>query len=414
MITSDRLSMPEERRLADRAPLTQGPEPELVIKWHDPVTQAPGYAIIDTLAQGIAFGGVRVRRNQQWVDLAALARIGTIRYQLARVPIGGARLGLNYDPEAPDVEEVLTRFLTSMRPLLESVLSVGPDLHVAAPQLDRIMETAGLPWRMEAVRRGQGWPVDRWQKYNEVLDELDGEGNTLRDVQVALSAVHATMEMGEFLFKRAQTVAVLGAGPFGTHIARLAAKMGATVVGVGSSSAGVYSAGGLNPAVLESGARISLSLDPSHMFITLDEFYSLPVDALILASNDAVTIDNVGRIRASLVVEAAARSVSPHAEKVLVTRGTPVLPSFAVTTGAILAADAIFRGEVTTADEARRQIGVNVRATVRDLARLSSTLRIPVREAGMRVAFHRHDITVEPPLAEVPLYSVAEEPPEFL
>jgi glutamate dehydrogenase (NAD(P)+) len=405
--------MADERRLADRALLTQGPEPELVITWRDPVTQATAYAVIDTLSLGVAFGGVRVRKNQQWQDLAILARIGTIRYQLARVPIGGARLGINYDPESPDVDELIGRFLSALRPLLSTVLSIGPDLHVPAPQLDRVIERNALPWRMEAVRRSQGWSMDRWQKYNDVLDEVDADGNTTRDVQVALSAVYATLEMGDFLFQRKQTIAVLGAGPFGTTIARLAARAGAIVVGVGSANAGVYAAGGLNPAVLETGARISMSLDPSHMFITLDEFYSLPVDALILASNEAVTIDNVGRLRAGLIVEAAARSVSPHAEKVLVARGTPVLPSFAVTTGAVLAADALFRGEVSTVDETRAYVESHVRATVRDLARLSSTLRISVRDAGVRLAFHRRDIPDLPP-AEVSMYSVVEEPPEFM
>jgi glutamate dehydrogenase (NAD(P)+) len=405
--------MTDERRLADRALLTQGPEPEVVVHWRDPITHATGFAVIDTLSQGVAFGGVRIRKNQQWTDLAVLARIGTIRYQLARVPIGGARLGINYDPEAPDVEEVLGRFLCAMRPMLQTNLSVGPDIHVPAPQLERVIERNQLPWRMESVRRSQGWSLDRWKKYNEVLDEVDADGNTLRDLQVALSAVYATMEMGEFLFQRKQTVAVLGSGPFGTQIARLAARAGAIVVGVGSTNAGVYSAGGLNPAVLESGARVSMSLDPSHMFITLDEFYSLPVDALIIASNDAVTIDNVGRLRAGLLVEAAARSVSPHAEKVLVARGTPVLPSFVVTTGAVLAADALFRNEASTVEEVRAYIETNVRATVRDLARLSSTLRISIRDSGVRLAFHRRDMPDTPP-SEVPMYSIVEESPEFM
>ncbi len=405
--------MGDERRLADRTLLTQGPEPEMVIHWRDTVTGAPGYAVIDTLAKGVSFAGVRIRKKQQWHDLASLARTGTIRYQLARVPIGGARLGIDYDPEAPDVDEVLGRFLCALRPLLATVLSVGPDLNVAAPQLDRVIEANGLPWRMEAVQRSQGWSMDRWQRYNEVLDEVDADGNTLRDTQVALSVANSTMEMGDFLFQRKQTIAVLGAGPFGTQIARLLARLGATVVGVGSASAGIYSAGGLNPSVLETGARVSLSLDPSHMFITLDEFYSLPVDALVLASNDAVTIDNVGRLRTGLVVEAAARSISSHAEKVLVARGTPVLPSFAATTGAVIAADALFSGATTTVEETRNKIETHVRSMVRDLARLSSTLRISIRDAGVRLAFHRHDLPAPQP-AEMSLYSIAEEPPEFM
>ena len=80
---------------------------------------------------------------------------------------------------------------------------------------------------------------------------------------------------------------------------------------------------------------------------------------------------------------------------------------------AVLAADALFRGILDSADATREYIGTNVRSTVRDLARLATTLRISVREAGVRLAFHRRDMPELPMAAEMALYSVAEEPPDY-
>src|SRR6185369_7744715 len=105
------------------------------------------------------------------------------------------------------------------------------------------------------------------------------------------------------------------------------------------------------------------------------------------STGDAVTVDNVGKLRASLVVEAAARSVSHNAEKVLVARGTPVLPSFAVTMGAVLIADAVLHGEVSDAKAAMPRLTEQVKTTVQEVARLAGTLRISLREAGVRLAY---------------------------
>src|SRR5579859_3108355 len=105
--------MSTERRGPERSSVVVGAEPELVIHYCDPPTQAKGYVIVDTLAAGVAYGGVRVWPRMNWTDLAALARSATVRYQLARVALGGAKLGLQYDPNAPDVDDVLGRFLSS-------------------------------------------------------------------------------------------------------------------------------------------------------------------------------------------------------------------------------------------------------------------------------------------------------------
>jgi glutamate dehydrogenase (NAD(P)+) len=404
----------DERRSIERIAYTLGSEPELVVRYHDPVCAAIGHVVIDTLATGVAFGGMRIAKNIQWTELAPIARSSTIRYQHARVGLGGARLGLDYDPRAPNLEEVLGRFLTAIRALLGSSVSIGPDLNTPAAMLERVLAQCGLPWRMQAVQQAQGWPVERWTNYQTLLAASD-EGVLLRDLQVPYSVAESVMAMGEFLFHRQQTVGVVGSGPFGLQIARLLALRGATVVAVGGSSAGVYAAGGLAPYLLNASGP-PRSLDSSHIYITCDELISMPLDVLVLASGpDVVAVENVGKVRAALVIEAAARSISRSAEMVLVARGTAVLPNFAVTMGAVLLADAVLQGQVVKPGEAREFIGHQVHATIRELARLSATLRVSLRDAGVRLAFHRWD--VPPPslmAAEPPPPPTEEEPPEVL
>jgi glutamate dehydrogenase (NAD(P)+) len=405
--------MDKDRRSAERNSVMLGAEPELVIQFYDRTTKATGFAVLDTLTHGITYGGVRVQPNVQWTDLALLARIGTIRYQLSRVGLGGARLGLDYDPTAPDFEEVMGRFLSALRPLLGSCLSLGPDLNISSQQLEKLLAENQLPTRIDAVQRHQGWPTERWALYQHLLMQKD-DGYALREYQIPYSVAQGTIAMGTYLFHRRPTVAVVGSGQFGFQIARLLHKLDAVVVAIGGASAGVYSAGGLGTQILENGLNVGMSLDATHMFITHDECYSLPVDILVLASTtDALTVSNVGKVRASLVVEAAASSVSQNAETVLVAGGKLVLPSFTVTMGGVLVADAVLQGHVTDVPDVLAYMTRNVVNTVQEITRLASTLRISVREAGVRLAFHRWDMPVPPMIPSTThVGPISEEPNE--
>lgn len=405
-----------EARSPERQNLIVGAEPELVIRYRDPLASATGHAVIDTLATGIAFGGVRVSPTLDWKHLVPLARGASMRFQLARVSIGGARLGLTYDPNAPDLDDVLGRFLSSLRSLLERSISIGPDLHVSALRLESILDRFELPWRMEAVHRHQGWPAERWYDYQHILDQRTSEDATLRDIQVPYGVAQSVIAMGDFLFRRMPSVAVVGAGPYGTQIARLLQRAGASVVAVSGSSAGIYAVEGLQPDTIRSASDMgTMSLDSAHLYITQDEVFAMPVDVMVLAGAvDSVNIDNVGRIRANLIVEAAANSITRGAEKVLVSRGAAVLPNFAVTMGAVLIADAVLHGRVHTAEDALVQVADQVGTTIHELARLSATLRISLRDAGTRLAFHRWEVLPPPPQSSLSLRHYEHEPPEEL
>ena len=360
---------------------------ELRIEYLDPVTLARGHVVIDSLSNP-AYGGVRTQKELRPDLLMTLARQRTLRYHLAHVPMVGAQLALQYDHDARDFPEVLGRFLDSIRPFLESSMSLGPDANVQPDLLEQVLQQNRLPSRMHVLQNRQGWDGERWQRYQQIIAAPFEYGETVKDVQTAYSVAYAAYTAGTQLALREMSVAVLGAGPFGMRIARYLNRMGAKVVALGDTMAAVHNANGLRKEVLEADNLVEVDVT-SAMYITGDEFVSLPVDIIIAASNeDTIAIENVGRLRCGMVVEAAPHSITADAETVLNARGIHVFPSFAATVGPVFLTDGILRSDVGTPADALAHLTRNVQTTAHEVVRLSTSLRISLREAGLRLAFH--------------------------
>lgn len=360
---------------------------QLRISYLDPTTLARGHVVIDSLANP-SYAGVRVQRQLRPELLMTLARQRSLRYNLARVPLVGAQLGLEYDPKAPDCPEVLGRFLSALRPFLQTSMSLGPDANVGDELLSRVIAHEQLPPRMHAIQARQGWPIDRWSTYQALLATEVGPNEPIKDLQTAYCAADAAHAVGAQLLRRELTVAVLGSGPYGRRIARYLDQRGVRVVALGDSVAALYNKNGLLRDILDADNLVDAD-SRSALYITGDEFFGLPVDVLIAASTeDVVEIHNVGRLRCALVIEAATHAVTADAETVLTARGIPVLPSFVATVGPVFLTDGVLRGTVVTAAEALDCLNRASRMTASEVVRLSTSLNLSLREAALRLAFH--------------------------
>lgn len=362
---------------------------QIRISYHDPVTLARGHVVIDSLSNP-SYAGVRIQKNLRPEILMTLARQRTLRYHLARVELVGAQIGLEYDPNAPDCPAVLGRFLSALRPFLETGMSLGPDVNVDHDMLTRVLESERLPPRMSSIQSKQGWPSERWDLYQAILASQVAPFGVIKEIQTAYSVADAAHSVGFQLFQRELSVAVLGAGPYGRRIASYLDLRGTRVVAIGDSVAALYNKNGLLRDVLDADNLVDAD-SRSALYITGDEFLGLPVDVLITASaEDVIEIQNVGRLRCGLVVEAATHAVTSDAETVLTARGIPVLPSFAATVGPVFLTDGVLRGEVTTEQAALDYLTRNVRMVTNELVRLSMSLHLSLREASLRIAFHHH------------------------
>jgi glutamate dehydrogenase (NAD(P)+) len=383
-----------ERRSSERQAFVLSSDPQVQLSFRDALTGARGYLVIDALVGGGAYGGVRICKKMKWTQLAPLARIGTVRYQLARVNMAGAKCGLEYDPEAPDRLQVLERFLRAIAPYLETQLSIGTDVGVTTAEVEQVLARIGLPSRMGAVQKLQGWDASAWPKYEAAMALPAGKEH-VRELQVPLYAAHATKAAADMLLPDLEKprIAVMGLGPYGLRLARGMAAQGLTVVALANSEAGYHAPSGFSEEILTH-VDEKLFLDSAiqdYELVTYHEALRVPYDILVLADGrQRLTIHDVGKVGGRLVVEAAQRAVTPRAEYVLSDRGIPVVPNFAVSLGAIIVSDGIFSGAVPPERESIESLlSARARATTLEICRLAQGTRIPLRDAGLRVAFRR-------------------------
>ncbi|MBL7900846.1 MAG: amino acid dehydrogenase [Bacteroidia bacterium] len=104
--------------------------PEIVFEWKDSETEAEGWVVINSLRGGSAGGGTRMRKGLDKREVESLAKTMEIKFTVAGPPIGGAKSGINFDPNDPRKKGVLERWYKAVYPLLKNYYGTGGDLNV--------------------------------------------------------------------------------------------------------------------------------------------------------------------------------------------------------------------------------------------------------------------------------------------
>jgi glutamate dehydrogenase/leucine dehydrogenase len=124
-------------------------------------------------------------------------------------------------------------------------------------------------------------------------------------------------------------------------------QIGVKVVAVSDSKGCIYNPEGLEYEKLSKvkmETRSVINYRPGKM-LDNKELFELPVDILIPAAlSDVITKDNVDRVKAKMVVEAANIPVRPEIEEVLRKRGVLVLPDILANAGGVISSYAEYKG----------------------------------------------------------------------
>jgi len=105
-------------------------QPEIVINWKDPETEAEGWLVINSLRGGAAGGGTRMRKGLDKHEVTSLAKTMEIKFSVSGPHIGGAKSGINFDPADPRKRGVLQRWFKAVLPVLKHYYGTGGDLNV--------------------------------------------------------------------------------------------------------------------------------------------------------------------------------------------------------------------------------------------------------------------------------------------
>ncbi len=293
-----------------------------------------GYRVQHDQSRGPFKGGLRFHPRVDMDEFVALARLMTWKCALLDLPFGGAKGGVNCDPEELSERE-LENLTKSLVVRLERL--IGPDDDIPAPDMGT--SPREMAWIVDAYAHRFGFePAAVTGKPLELggsLGRLEATGRGVAHI-TSLAAKSQGLELEN------ATVAVQGFGNVGSQTARLLASRGAHVVAVSDVNGGRYNEDGLDIDSLfrsfqDAEGPVELSeVDGSGDGISNEELLGLDVDILIPAAiGNAITADNADTIKASLIVEAANMPVDSEADSMLREREVTIVPDVLANAGGV-------------------------------------------------------------------------------
>lgn len=238
-------------------------QPEIVFNWKDPETEAEGWTVINSLRGGAAGGGTRMREGLDMNEVLSLAKTMEVKFTVSGPPIGGAKSGINFNPNDPRKKGVLERWYRAVAPLLKNYYGTGGDLNVdEIHEVIPITEDAGVWHPQEGVFNGHFKPTEA-DKINRIgqlrmgvikaieTDKFSpgvGRKYTIADMITGYGVAEAVRHYydiygGTVVGKKA---VVQGFGNVGSAAAYYLSQMGAKVVGIIDRAGGVINEEGFS------------------------------------------------------------------------------------------------------------------------------------------------------------------------
>jgi len=155
--------------------------PEIVFEWSDSKTDAQGWLVINSLRGGAAGGGTRMRKGLTKHEVVSLAKTMEIKFSVSGPDIGGAKSGINFDPNDSRKKEVLERWFKAVAPILKSYYGTGGDMNVdEIHEVIPITEEFGIWHPQEGIVTGHYHPKER-DKINKIGQLRVGVSKLIED-----------------------------------------------------------------------------------------------------------------------------------------------------------------------------------------------------------------------------------------
>ena len=306
-------------------------QPEIVFHWKDAETEAEGWTVINSLRGGAAGGGTRMRKGLDQNEVMSLAKTMEVKFTVSGPAIGGAKSGINFDPNDPRKRGVLERWYKAVTPLLKHYYGTGGDLNVDADKdVIPITENCGVWHPQEGIFNGHFKPSDA-DKINrigqlrlgviKVIEDTSFSPDlarkyTIADMLTGYGVAEAvkhyyTIYGGNIEGKRA---IVQGFGNVGSAAAYYLTKLGAKVVGIIDREGGVIREEGFS---IEEMTALFLSKNGNQLvsenMISFDQInnqiWSLPAEIFIPAAASRL----VSKEQVQKMIDTGLEVISPGA-----------------------------------------------------------------------------------------------------
>jgi len=309
--------------------------PEKIIEVYDPKTKMHGFLVIDSTVLGPGKGGIRMTSDFSKEEDFRLARVMTWKCALAELPFGGAKSGIIANSKKITKQEkkaIIQAFSRALKPVCPSQYVAAPDMYTGEEEMKWFAEANGS---MEACT---GKP----KELGGIPHELGSTG---------FGVFHSTLVAAKHygLDIKNSTIAIQGFGNVGSFAAKFLSEAGAKIISVSDSKGCLHVPDGINIEKLlrikkETGSVINYSekavksrdMHPSQTF-KCSMIFELPVDILIPAAiADVINKNNVDKVDAKIIVEAANIPIPHDIENILYEKGILIVPDFVANAGGVI------------------------------------------------------------------------------
>ena len=291
-------------------------------------------------------GGLRYSETVDQDDTEALASLMTYKCAIVNIPFGGAKGGLKINPKnysMPQLREITKAFASKLinKGFISPALNVpAPDVGTSEREMEWILETyktlkpddinyrgcvtgkplhrGGIAGRTEATGRGIEEVVREIFRHEDVVKEA-GLKNELKDNEII----------------------VQGFGNVGSNLAKhLYNRDNAKIIAIGEYDGYLYNKKGIDINALIEFYKTNKTINNPK----LGEFKNKPSELLELdcdilipaALENAITVDNVDKIKTRLIIEAANGPISFEADQKLFEKGVMIIPDIYVNAGGVV------------------------------------------------------------------------------
>lgn len=288
-------------------------------------------------ARGPYKGGIRFHPKADESEVSALAAAMAIKCAVANIPFGGAKGGVVFDPKKyteEDLEIIARAYARAFLPYLGSDVDIpAPDVYTT-PQI--------MAWMLDEAEKVSGQSDPGFITGKPIA--LGGSlGRNTATAQGAVYVLQAYAKKKHFDLS-GLTVAVQGFGNAGAVVAKLLHAAGAKIISVSDSKGTITTEDGIDPIVLEqfknerqTNSVIDFNCSSKLEVSASDEVLYTKCDILVPAALDnVITIDNVDKIKAKVVLELANNPVTPEADMKLFENKIDVLPDVLVNSGGVI------------------------------------------------------------------------------
>lgn len=289
-------------------------------------------------------GGIRYAENVNEDEVMALAALMTYKCAIVDVPFGGAKGGIKINRrQFSDYElERITRRYTFE---LARKNFIGPGIDVPAPDygtgaqemawiLDTYNSFADDP--LDALACVTGKPVGQGGVRGR--KEATGRG-VFFGVREACRFADDMQALGLEPGLAGKTVVVQGLGNVGYHAAKFIQEGGGVLIGLAEYEGAIYNAAGLDiEDVVKHRQKTGsiLNYPGAENIANSAEALEIECDILVPAALEGqIRADNVARIKAKIIAEAANGPVTADADAVLSERGVLVIPDVYINAGGV-------------------------------------------------------------------------------